>query len=149
MVFLSDLQRTSDAMADQDDLVARIRSNLTERAPAERKMFGGVCFMINGKMLAGTFKGDLLVRVGKDGHDAALQHPHTRPMEQAGRVAAGYVIVAGEGIARDRELKRWLDIALAFVETLPAKLPAKKKSAPRPARVAKRTKPQRSKGEKK
>jgi TfoX/Sxy family transcriptional regulator of competence genes len=122
-------------MADRDDLIDRVRAILAERAPAERKMFGGVCFMINGNMVAGTFKGDLLVRVGKDGHAAALQRPHTRPMEQAGRVAAGYVIVAAEGVARDRELKRWLDTAIAHVETLPAK----EKSAPRP-RAGKRVK---------
>ena len=76
---------------------------LAEQAPAERKMFGGVCFMINGNMLAGTFKGDLLVRVGKDGHAAALKRPHTRPMEQAGRVAArrlGATVAARQGIGR-------------------------------------------------
>jgi TfoX/Sxy family transcriptional regulator of competence genes len=121
-------------MADQVDLVDRVRSMLAGRVPAERKMFGGVCFMTNGNMVAGTFKGDLLVRVGKDGHAAAMQRPHTRPMEQAGRVAAGYVIVAAEGVAGDRELKRWLDTAIAHVETLPAK----EKSAPRPARAGKR-----------
>jgi len=124
-------------MADRDDLVDRVRSMLAGRAPAERKMFGSICFMINGNMLAGTFRGDLLVRVGKDGHEPALQRPHTRPMEQAGRVAAGYVIVAAEGVARDRDLKRWLDTAIAHVETLPAK----EKSAPRPARPGKRPKP--------
>ena len=121
-------------MADQGDLVDRVRAMLAERAPAERKMFGGVCFMINGNMVAGTFKGDLLVRVGKDGHAAAMQRPHTRPMEQAGRVAAGYVIVAAEGVARDRDLRRWLDTAIAHVETLPAK----EKAAPQPARTGKR-----------
>ena len=121
-------------MADRDDLIDRVRATLVGRSPAERKMFGGVCFMINGNMVAGTFKGDLLVRVGKDGHAAAMQRPHTRPMEQAGRVAAGYVIVAAEGVARDRELKRWLDTAIAHVETLPAK----EKSAPRSARAGKR-----------
>jgi TfoX/Sxy family transcriptional regulator of competence genes len=132
-------------MADQGDLVDRVRSMLAERTPAERKMFGGVCFMINGNMLAGTFRGDLLVRVGKDGHDAAMHRPHARPMEQAGRVAAGYVVVAAEGVARDRDLQRWLDTAIAHVETLPAK----EKSAPRPARAGKRTKPGRAKGGKK
>jgi TfoX/Sxy family transcriptional regulator of competence genes len=132
-------------MADRGDLVDRVRAMLAARAPAERKMFGGVCFMINGNMLAGTFRGDLLVRVGKDGHAAAMQRPHTRPMEQAGRVAAGYVVVAAEGVARDRDLKGWLDTAIAHVETLPAK----EKSVPRPARAGKRTKPGRAKGEKK
>jgi TfoX/Sxy family transcriptional regulator of competence genes len=107
-------------MTDRD-ILERVRSILARRAPAERKMFGGVCFMLNGNMLAGTFKGDLLVRVGRDSHETALQRPHTRPMEQAGRVAAGYVIVAAAGVANDRELKRWLDTAIAHVETLPAK----------------------------
>ena len=123
-------------MAYDEDVAERVRTLASGRPGySERKMFGGLCFMLNGNMLAGTFKSDLLVRVGKDGHDPALQRRHTRPMEQAGRVAAGYVIVAAEGVARDSELKRWLDTAIAHVQTLPPK-----QKATRPTPRGKRNK---------
>ena len=84
-------------------------------------MFGGVCFMVNGNMVAGTLSNGLLLRVGKDAAEAALQRANTRPMEQKGRPAAGYVIVSKEGTDRDEDLKGWLDLAVAYVSSLPAK----------------------------
>ncbi len=83
-------------------------------------MFGGVCFMLNGNMVAGTLRNELLVRVGKDGNDAALARPHTHPMEM-GRPAPGYIMVTAEGTRRDADLKSWLDIAMAHVAALPPK----------------------------
>jgi hypothetical protein len=84
-------------------------------------MFGGTCFMLNGNMLIGTSKRGLLVRVGKAAHAEAALRPHARPMEMGGRSMEGYVHVAPEGTATDADLRGWLDLALAFVSTLPAK----------------------------
>ena len=102
-------------------LEARVRRALTGLPVSEKKMFGGVCFLLNGNMLVGTGSGELLVRVGKEGNDAALRKPHTRPMEQGGRKMAGYIFVGEQGTGDDRSLKAWLDIALAHVGGLPAK----------------------------
>jgi len=112
-----------------DPIVERLRAALGQRAFTEQKMFGGTCFMINGNMLIGTSKRGLLVRVGKDAHAAAAARPHASTMEMGGRSMEGYVHVAPEGTASEAELGDWLDLALAFVETLPPKVkPARKRS---------------------
>ncbi|AZO08936.1 MULTISPECIES: TfoX/Sxy family protein [unclassified Mesorhizobium] len=116
--------------AAPDPMVERLRVALGRRAFTEQKMFGGTCFMINGNMLIGTSKRGLLVRVGKDAHAAAVARPHARPMEMGGRSMEGYVHVAPEGTATEADLAGWLDLALAFVETLPPK--------GKPGKVAKR-----------
>jgi TfoX/Sxy family transcriptional regulator of competence genes len=113
------------------ELADRVRAALADLAPAEQKMFGGVCFMLNGSMVAGTLRDGLLLRVGKEAGDAALQRPHARPMVQKGRPAAGYVIVESEGIDRDEDLKGWLDLAVRYVSSLPAK---QTETKPRPRR---------------
>ncbi len=114
--------------AKTDDLVERIRGLLPRGDVREQKMFGGTCFMLNGNMAVGTLRGEMLVRVGKDGNDAALKKPHTHPMEM-GRPAPGYIMVTAEGTRRDRDLKAWVDVAVAHNATLPpkkAKAPATK-----------------------
>ena len=112
-----------------DPMVERLRAALGQRAFTEQKMFGGTCFMINGNMLIGTSKRGLLVRVGKDAHAAAAARPHASTMEMGGRSMEGYVHAAPEGTASEAELGDWLDLALAFVETLPPKVkPARKRS---------------------
>ena len=122
----------------QNELADRVRVALADLAPSEQKMFGGVCFMLNGNMVAGTLRDGLLLRVGKEAGDLALQRPHARPMVQKGRPAAGYVIVANEGIDRNEDLKGWLDLAVAYVSSLPAK--SKKQG---PTRAEPRTRPRR------
>jgi TfoX/Sxy family transcriptional regulator of competence genes len=110
-----------------DPMVERLRAALGSRAFTEQKMFGGTCFMINGNMLIGTSKRGLLVRVGKDGHAAAAARPHAKPMEMGGRLMEGYLHIAPEGTASEADLAGWLDLALAFVETLPPKVKSAKK----------------------
>lgn len=117
---------TADAIADP--MIERLRAALAGREFTEQKMFGGVCFLINGNMLVGTSKRGLLVRVGKVAHAQAVVRPHARPMEMGGRSMEGYIHVAPEGAATAAALGDWLDLALAFVETLPTKAkPAKKR----------------------
>ncbi|CDX19348.1 conserved hypothetical protein [Mesorhizobium sp. ORS 3324] len=109
-----------------DPMVERLRAALGSRAFTEQKMFGGTCFMLNGNMLIGTSKRGLLVRVGKDAHAAAAARPHASPMEMGGRLMEGYLHVAPEGTASEAALADWLDLALAFVETLPPKVKSAK-----------------------
>ena len=113
-------------MAVDEDLAERMRAVLDATgALREVRMFGGLCFMLNGNMLAGTSKRGLLVRVGKDQHSDALARPGAKPMEMAGRSMEGYIFV--DPAPRDeRALRNWLELAVAFAETLPPKLPKSK-----------------------
>jgi TfoX/Sxy family transcriptional regulator of competence genes len=85
-------------------------------------MFGGLCFMLNGNMVAGTSKRGLLVRVGKEQHAPALARPDARRMEMSGRPMEGYVVIDPPP-RDDRVLREWIELAVAFVQTLPAKPP--------------------------
>lgn len=105
----------------EDPLVARIRAALSDVEVTEQKMFGGICFMNRGNMLACASKRGLLVRVGKDAHASALARPHARTMEMRGRLMAGYVFVSEDGLAGDDDLREWLALAQEHVATLPPK----------------------------
>lgn len=116
-------------MAYDERLAERARAILKgQRALAEKKMFGGLAFLSNGKMFAGILKNDLVVRVGPEAHDASLKEPHTRPMDFTGKPMKGYVFVSPDGIKTTAHLRKWLMKGLDFVASVP---PAKRK-APRP-----------------
>src|SRR5262245_42760914 len=123
-------------MGADDDLAARVRTALAGTGTIrEVKMFGGTGFMLKGNFLAGASRRGLLVRVGKEGHRDALTRPGARPMEMRGRTMEGYVFVDPPAL-NDGAIKTWLQTAMAFVRTLPAKAPkakakpkAKKKGA--------------------
>lgn len=97
-------------------------------------MFGGTGFMLDGNMVAGTFRGGLLVRVGKERHGDALSRPGAGPMLMRGRPIDGYVLVDGKSLGA-AAVASWVQLALAFVRTLPPKSPkpktARKKGAKR------------------
>jgi TfoX/Sxy family transcriptional regulator of competence genes len=119
-------------MALDEGLAERMRVALAESGAArEVKMFGGLCFMLNGNMVAGTSKRGLLVRVGKDQQSNALARPGAKRMEMTGRPMEGYIFVDPPP-SDDRSLQDWLALAVAFVTTLPPKLP---KSKPRRTRA--------------
>ena len=101
----------------------RVRELLSGRPDvAERKMMGGLCFMVRGHMCCSVSgRGGLMVRVGADAYDAALREPHVQPIEMAGRSMTGFVRIAPEGYQTEAALKVWLNRALYFVATLPAK----------------------------
>jgi TfoX/Sxy family transcriptional regulator of competence genes len=106
----------SEALAD------RIRDVLAgDDSIAERKMFGGLAFLMHGNMLVGVMGDDLMVRLGPELGDAALDEPHTRVMDFTGRPMRSMVIVGSPGVADDAELESWVARARAFVETLPPK----------------------------
>jgi TfoX/Sxy family transcriptional regulator of competence genes len=110
-------------MAYDERLAERIRALLlAERNDVgERKMFGGIAFMAGGHMCVGVIGADLMARLGEDGADAALDEPHTRPMDFTGRPMRNMIYVEPAGTATDEALRGWIDRALAFVETLPPK----------------------------
>ena len=108
-------------MTSDEDLAGRVRAALAKADDVrEVKMFGGVGFMLNGNMVAAASKRGLLVRVGKDRHRDALTRPGTRPMEMRGRVMEGYIYV-DPAILDDESLRDSIQLAAAFVETLPPK----------------------------
>jgi TfoX/Sxy family transcriptional regulator of competence genes len=116
-------------MAYDEQLAARVRTMLKERpALAEKKMFGGLAYMSQGKMFAGILKSDLLVRVGPDANDNALKEPYTRPMDFTGRPMKGYIYVSPDGLKTPAQLRKWLIRGLAFLASLP---PTKRKVARR------------------
>ena len=109
-------------MAFDEGLAQRLRELLERtRGVTEKKMFGGVCFMLNGHMCVGIVKQALMARVGPEGHADALKQPHARTMDFTGKPMKGYVFVEPKGFASDAGLKAWLARALKFVGTLPPK----------------------------
>jgi TfoX/Sxy family transcriptional regulator of competence genes len=104
-----------------DDVAASVRAALSvSGAVHEVKMFGGIGFMLSGNMIAAVSRRGLLVRVGKDRQHEALTRPGARPMEMRGRTMEGYVYVDPPALTDDG-VKAWLQLALAFVQTLPPK----------------------------
>ncbi|MXZ28686.1 MAG: TfoX/Sxy family protein [Gammaproteobacteria bacterium] len=109
-------------MTEDEVLIERIRPLLEGRAGfSEKKMFGGVCFLINGNMCLGTWKGSLIVRLGKDKHEETLARPHTQPANITGRVMKGWALVEPAGLESERDLKTWVGEAATFAESLPPK----------------------------
>ncbi|WP_428673759.1 TfoX/Sxy family protein [Reyranella sp.] len=98
----------------------------------ERKMMGGLVFMVGGNMcVVVSGRGGLMVRVGADAQARVLKEPHVKPMTMAGRPMTGFVRIAPEGYRTAAALHKWLKRGLDYVETLPAKAPKR-----RPARTA-------------
>ena len=111
-------------MAFDEDLADRTRAALSNaRATTiEKKMFGGLAFMIAGNMCCGVMGEDLLVRVGPEANEAALAQPAARPFEMGQRgPSAGFVLVGPGGTDTEADLEAWVGRALAFNATLPAK----------------------------
>lgn len=84
-------------------------------------MFGCVCFLLNDNILVGVWKDSLIARVGKDAYDAALQTKYVREFDITGKAMQGWVTVEPDGIDGDHQLSQWIDQAMDFVKTLPAK----------------------------
>jgi len=103
-------------------LVTRIRPLIKRRLGySEKKMFGGICFFINGNMCVGPWKGSLIVRLDKSQHDATQAELHVQPMDITGKVMKGWARIEPDGIQSDEQLQAWIDRAVRFVHTLPAK----------------------------
>ena len=109
-------------MAFDENLAARIRTNLArKKGIEEKKMFGGVGFLLNGNMLVGVWKDSLIVRLGLEQEEEALLEPHVKPFDITGKAMKGWVMVTPEGIDGDDLLRGWIQRAVMFVEKLPGK----------------------------
>ena len=107
-------------MAYDEVLAQRIRAALAEVPDVlERRMFGGMAFMVSGHMACGVVGDELMVRLGADGADSALDEHHTRPMDFTGRPLRSMVYVERGGIAADGDLRRWVHKGVAFAQSLP------------------------------
>ena len=109
-------------MAFDEALAERIRRGLArKRGVEEKKMFGGVGFLLNGNLLVGVWKDSLIVRLGPEAGEEALKEAHVSEFDITGRAMKGWVLVAPEGVEADDQLKGWLQRAVKFVGKLPAK----------------------------
>ena len=109
-------------MAYDEHLADRVREQLaTEAAVTEKAMFGGLAFLLHGNMAVGLSGEELMVRVGSEASDDALAHPHTRPFDMTGRPMRGWILVAPEGVAGERDLVAWVARGVQFARSLPAK----------------------------
>jgi TfoX/Sxy family transcriptional regulator of competence genes len=108
-------------MAYDETLAERVRAELAgEDGLMERKMFGGLAFMLDGNMACGIVKDELMLRLGPEGADRALDEPHVRAMDFTGRPMTGMVFVAPGGLG-DVALQHWVGEATSYVRTLPPK----------------------------
>ena len=109
-------------MAFIASLAARIRDALARRRNIEeKKMFGGVGFLLNRNMLVGVWKDSLIVRLGPDEGEVALLEPHVREFDITGKAMKGWAMVEPEGVEDDQQLKDWIQRAIKFVGKLPKK----------------------------
>jgi TfoX/Sxy family transcriptional regulator of competence genes len=109
-------------MAYSETLAARIRQRLARRRNfAEKNMFGGVGFLLNGNMCVGVWKDSLIVRVGPEPYDDALQESFVSKFDITGREMRGWVLVALEGVEDEDLLAEWIERGIRFTRTLPAK----------------------------
>jgi hypothetical protein len=109
-------------LAYDEGLAQRIREALDARADlTERKMFGGLCFMLGGNMACGVVGEELMVRVGPDAYAECLAGPHAREMDFTGRALKGMVYVGVQGLEDDHDLSAWVEQGASFAGSLPPK----------------------------
>lgn len=109
-------------MAYDEGLSQRVREILIDQPGViEKKMFGGLAFMINGNMSVGVVKTDLMVRTGPDGYKDALSQPHSRPMDFTGKPLRGFVFVDEQGYESDEGLGQWVQRGVTHALSLPPK----------------------------
>ena len=109
-------------MAFDERLAERIRGSLGRRKGlAEKKMFGGIAFLLNGNMCVGIHKSAMIVRLAPEETDAALKQPHTRRFDLTGRPMKGWILVEPEGLKTETKLSKWIQVASKYASSLPAK----------------------------
>ena len=109
-------------MAYDENTASRLRAELgTLPGLTEKKMFGGIAFMIGGNMACGVIGDNLIARVGPDQYTAALTQPGARVFDFSGKPMAGWVMIAPAGYAAVEDLARWVKLAVAFAGSLPVK----------------------------
>jgi TfoX/Sxy family transcriptional regulator of competence genes len=109
-------------MTYDEELAGRLRELLSgQHALTERKMFGGLAFLINGNMCCGVHGNELILRLGSDRADQAMEEPHVRAMDITGRPMKGWVILDPVGLPSKAAVRRWVEQAAEFAASLPAK----------------------------
>jgi TfoX/Sxy family transcriptional regulator of competence genes len=110
-------------VAYDEDLANRIRELVAnEPGLTEKKMFGGLAFLIHGNMsVSASGRGGLLLRIDPDETEALLAKPYAEPFEMRGREMQGWLRVAPEGLSTKRQLERWVARGVSFARSLPAK----------------------------
>ena len=109
-------------MAFDEKLGLRIRDMLAGLPGlVEKKMFGGIGFILNGNMACGVHKDALIVRVGPEGYQSALDAPHTGVFDMTGRPMTGWVVVNAPGFATNQSLSDWVQQGLEYTRSLPPK----------------------------
>jgi hypothetical protein len=109
-------------MAYDERLAERIRGVLGRRAGfAEKKMFGGIAFLLHGNMCVGVHEDAMIVRLAVEETDAALAQRHVREFDLAGRPMRGWILVDPPGIAGEAQLKKWVAVAAKYAGALPRK----------------------------
>ena len=109
-------------MSYDAEAAERVRQLLSGRDDVvEKRMVGGLSFLVNGNMCCGITGAALMVRVSAEGREQALREPHVQPMQFAGRTLSGFICVEPAGFASDDALARWVQWGLGFVSGLAAK----------------------------
>jgi hypothetical protein len=108
-------------MAFDQLLAERVRKLVENEKTIEKKMFGGVGFLINGNMACGVHGENLIVRVGKERYDEILTHPLARPFDMTGKPMTGWVEIIPTGTKRDVDLGGWVRTGMEYARTLPSK----------------------------
>ena len=102
-------------MVYNDKLAERVRKALSrQKKVEEKKMMGGLTFMVNGKMCVGVHKDDLMGRIDPDTYEIALRRKGCRPMDFTGKPMRGFVFVSPKGTSNKKDLGFWIDLALDF-----------------------------------
>jgi TfoX/Sxy family transcriptional regulator of competence genes len=115
-------------MAMNETLVNRVREALADQKKVEeKKMFSGLCFMVNGKMCVCVSQAEIMCRIGPDAGEAAIENEGCRQMIHNGRVMKGFVFVREDVIKSQKQLNHWIELSLAFNgKAKPAKPKARK-----------------------
>jgi TfoX/Sxy family transcriptional regulator of competence genes len=109
-------------MSYDEAVAGRVRRMLSRRRDVvEKRMVGGLSFIVRGSMCCGVTGDKLMVRVGPEARERILEKPHTEPMRFAGRPLAGFICVKPAGYRTDRALRTWVQRGIDFVATLPGK----------------------------
>lgn len=108
-------------MAYDQKLAERIRAQLDGIPFVEKKMFGGVGFLLRGNMACGVNKDDLIVRVDPERHSTLLKKPHAKPFDLTGRPMKGWLLVEAGGCKTEKQLSTWVKEGVEFAYSLPSK----------------------------
>jgi TfoX/Sxy family transcriptional regulator of competence genes len=109
-------------MAYNEELTERIRARLKlRRDVVEKKMFGGIGFLVNGNMACGVNKQDLVLRLSEADFENALKQPHVRIFDMTGRPMKGWILVSSGGYKSDKSLQGWIEKGITFAQSLPRK----------------------------